>query len=289
MMNQDAKVDACSNLLTKNLQFQKLLNHPLSCSGCQICISVHSTLVNLNASSQEPLGPASLLTSFFQYIQNSNFPENLSSKFYYQSKCLCGSKFSYPKQNILEVSIPPLSSPTCFSSLITSSKRELPPNPCINSYCQMNKSTSKVKLDAKSSNFTFALNWRSEDLQSLVNFVLGLKDSLEFAELFGNNLKVYLEGMILSNEKTSVYIKLNPCIIYTNWQSSTEIFIDYFLFAIIQYSMFPRVLIYSSAESGSGLENKVLRYKENILSFLRFLDGDLVPQNEICFYNFTSN
>ena len=283
MMNQDKILDACFNLLTKTLQFQELFSHPISCQGCEICLQIHSTLQNLQASSPQPQDPVSLLSSFF-HINKSNLSESLSSRFYYQSKCQCGSKFSLAKQNLFEVSIPPLSTPTCFSSLIKSSIKALPPNTCINSTCQIKKSGSKLKLDLKSKNFLFALKWKSEDLQSLVNFVLGLRDYLEFGELFGNNLRVYLEGMILSNGKTSIYVKMNPCIIYADLQRNTEIYIDYFLFAIIQYSMFPKVLVYNCAESGIGLEDKIFRYKENILSYLRFLDGDLVLQKEICFY-----
>ena len=277
-MDHDRKVNACFNLLTKNLS-----NHPQSCSDCEVCIYIHSSLTNL-LPYLESQSPSHLLSSYLDQSQNPDFTGNLASKFSTHSKCQCGNEYSNSGQSLLQLYIPTLTEPTSLSDLIKSSNPPAATNTCLNPYCPIKNSTSSVELKVTSKNFLFSLYWDSEDLKSLANFILGLNSFLEFEALFGENSKVYLQGMIVSNKSTTVYINLSPCLVYIDKQRSTEIYIDYLLFALIQYSMFPRVLIYSYEQSESGLDEKIIVYKDKIFSYLRFLDGDFPIQEGICFY-----
>lgn len=277
-MDQHRNLNACFNLLTKNLS-----NHPLSCPVCQTCSHIYTSLTSL-LHSLNIQGPNNLLSSFLDQDVNSAFTSNLASKFFTHSKCQCGSESSSPSQSLFNLNIPILTKPTSIQDLIKSSNRQITTNSCIKPNCPIKLSTSSVKLEVTSKNFLFSLNWESQDLKSLTNFILGLRGVLEFGDLFEDNSRVYLQGMILSNKSTTVYIKLSPCFVYIDWQKSTEIYIDYFLFALIQYSMFPVVLIYSYDECESGLDEKIGVYREKIFSYLRFLDGDLPIEEGICFY-----
>jgi hypothetical protein len=120
------------------------------------------------------------------------------------------------------------------------------------------------------------------DIRSLLFFLKGLEENLDFSQFFSGGSTLYLQGMILENNSKSIYISLETFKIFS--ESETQVYPDYFPFMLLQYSLFPTVLVFNSKKIIPKLAEVLEKYEESVEDFLTFLSGNRDLSLSLCFY-----
>lgn len=262
------------NLIRRNPIYQEHIRAHVYCGNCLEC-SNHENLFQSNESFD---------TVFSALLKNSKItsPEFLSfqTRLIQQSKCACGNyQVSHPQATIrLRLKNQPINMQ--FSNYIKAAL-ETPFNyTCIQKLCKTNVLSGKTTLKGKLSNLLVSVDWESRTLESLLNFILNLDSCLDLNPLLGVNSNVYLQGMVLTGDHRSIYVQMNPCKLFVDLDNNTStIYIEYLNFFILQYSLYPTVLVYN--ENNNGVEE----YTEKTRVFAAVLEnyfGFLTGKNEIC-------
>lgn len=214
-----------------------------------------------------------------------------STHFIQKTTCDCGSYLSTHPQEVFNMIIPNDLSYFQFYNWLVDRFHLPSSSTCVNKSCKINSLKGQTHLQGPIKKLIFSLDWQTKSLSSLLKFILGMDPELDLSQLTGNQGKVFLHGMVLAGEQRTIYVQINPCEIYSDLEEQPpSIYIEYLNFFMLQYSMFPIVLIYSIEDSGVQEyieKNSLLSAALNI--YYKFLCGENEMIEEICFFCWNSN
>lgn len=214
-----------------------------------------------------------------------------STSFIQKTVCECGGYLSKHPHNVFNLKIPSDLSQFQFYNWLADKIHIPTSSHCVNKLCKRNSLKGWTQFLNPIKKLIFSLEWQTKSLDSLLKFILGLDPELDLSQLTGDPTKVYLQGMILSGEQRTIYIQISPCKIYADLsQEPSNIYIEYLNFFMLQYSMFPVMLIYSIEDFGVSEyieKNSLLAAALN--NYYSFLCGENEMIEEICFFCWNSN
>ena len=271
---------AYMNLILRNPTYQEHIRGHVYCGNCLRCSNIKHLFQSKDS-----------FDAVFAGLLNRskiNSPESLSfqTRLIQQSTCSCGNFLStYPQATFkLIFKKQPINKP--FSHILKDALDFPLADSCNKRFCDKKLGSSITTIEGRLTNLLFSVDWESRTLDSLLNFILNLDTCLDLNLLLGVNTQVYLQGMVLTGEHQSVYVQMHPCKIFVNTDNNpSAIYIEYLNFFMLQYSLYPTVLVYSENECGIEEYREKNRVFATVLEkYLGFLTGKDELCEEVCFF-----
>lgn len=263
-----------NSVLENNLYKQNLQNH-LNCSSCINCCIDSRKNYNVKDFSQ-------FLMLIRQRSKSSPEAFAFSTKIKEKNICICSEYKGKKDMPVQQITVPSSTPKSSLQILLANEINNKSGDLCSNPKCDQQKTRCKLRVESLS-NFIISLNWKSKSLPTLLNTLLSINSELNLTETYKITPIIHLQGMILSNSQTTVFITLNPCRLYTSIGNFTELDIKCLNFLIIYNSLFPSILIYNSSCEPSVYNDQSINNKKTLKDYLKFLSGQIIQNAEICY------
>ncbi|OMJ75214.1 hypothetical protein SteCoe_14432 [Stentor coeruleus] len=281
MVSFQGKLSACLQLIRSDPNYQNILSHHNPCQSCLFCSRNPYFPSETNEKYQNPI---SILSEIIKSSEDSSPEKSIFSlSLTKKTKCECLTLVGQRDLHFEEYYCQGLIEPFNLSSALHNQVNINRIGYCPDTECQIRKSKSSGHIKNTKGLYFLSLNWRERNLETLLHIIKGIPSLLYLDSIYKapTNTKKYLQGMIVEGWNQCLYIQLYPCFLF-NSNSSEEIFLDYLPFIILQYSLFPTLLVYGDKEN-LGWDTILSKWGEELFLYKNFLTGDNKFLN-ICFY-----
>lgn len=276
-MDSVSSLNSVVNLVLENNLYQQSLETHKICGSCLSCDSDLQKILNENINDL-----SELLLYLSQRSKASPEASAFSTKIEEKFICQCSEYTGKRDISIQRLTVSALDCDISIQNLLKHEIKKKSGNFCTNSECEYKKSSFKLRIQSLS-NLLISISWQNKSLKTLLYFLLSLESTLDLRPIYKQASVVYLQGMILCNSHKSVFITLQPCRIYSSIGKFTEISLKFLNFLIIQYSLYPSMIVYNASCEPSNFSEISKQFEGELNNYLDFLSGDCEVQSQICF------
>ncbi|OMJ84963.1 hypothetical protein SteCoe_13794 [Stentor coeruleus] len=282
MASLQGKIFACLNLIRTDTNYQKALSMHNKCENCINCTNPQGIYPD-DLFADKSI--KSILTAIINFSdQTSPEREFLLLSIVKKVTCQCGSYSGMRNLQFEEFTFQDFEDPVDIQGMIRMRNNAQFDDFCPDPGCEIKKSILKAYLENPKGGYFLSVNWQQKNLRVLSAFIKSIPSFITLNSIYKTQIgtKKYLQGMIVEGWNECLYIATqDPCSIFYK-DSNDQIFLDYVLFFMIQYSLYPTLLIYNDIESNLW-EEKISHWFNEITLYKNFLTN-ISQTSTICFY-----
>lgn len=202
----------------------------------------------------------------------------------YSVVCDCGAHKRIGQHRIQNVVLSTIQEDLVLADLIASDLYHVKDKNRPTAECKNHKSQCIYKILRDPLIYLINLTWEYKTLENLIRFIEAITEDIDLAVIYKSNksIKKHLHGMILEGFSSVVYIDLIDGIIFHK-DSIQNMPLRYLFFVMLQYSLFPIVLIYDNTPT-QNWQQQVNEVKDVLNLYKSFLIGENLNTGSDCFY-----
>lgn len=281
MASYQGKLSACLQLIRSDPNYQTALYDHKPCLHCLHC-SKNPDFPDENLIKNQ--SPMSILNEIIKSSEDSSPEKNVFSlSMSKKIKCECLTLEGQRDLHFEEYYCQSLDESFNLSSALHDKVNISNIDYCPDIECQIRKSKSSGHIKNPQGSYFLSLAWGEKSLKNLLHIIKSIPSCLVLDMIYKvpTNTKKYLQGMIVEGWDQCLYIQLYPCLM-VNSNTPEEIYLDYLPFIILQYGLFPTLLVYGDQEN-LGWDDKINTWGEDLSLYKNFLTGHN-NMTRICFY-----
>lgn len=281
MASLQGKISACLNLIRMDSNYQNALN---THNKCQNCISCTNPQGNYPDDIFADKSPMSIITTIVRFSDETSPEKNvLSLSIVKKATCQCGSYSGVRNLHFEEFNCKGLKDQVDVEGMIRMENNSQDADFCPDPGCEIRKSKFRAYMENPEAGYFLSVAWEQKNLEALLALIKSIPGCINLSSIYKTQgeRKKYLQGMIVEGWKECLYIKLDPCVLYSR-DLKEEISLEFLPFIMIQYALFPTLLIYSNNQNDLW-DEKISTWSNEITLYKNFLTGSDKTGN-ICFY-----
>ena len=278
------RINSCKHLLQQNPTFLKAQSQHKSCVKCFMCLGNSFNVESELASKSGIKDILEILT--LSHSDNSQTNSILSMILEKTTKCKCSEYEGFRGDRLQDLIINDSLDRASLPYLISSQNAKSNQPHCPSQSCTIRNSKTRCRLVSDPQVYFVNITWANKTLQCLLRFLLSITQTLDLQTIYKKSKSAvkHLQGLILEGYNTVTYVSIDPCVIYHSSGTKENIFLKSLPYLILQYSLYPVVLVYDD-QPVEGWDQILTECMQELPIYASFLCGKNILQSaSLCYY-----